>query len=100
MGVEGVLIKGFDDGAVRLVVEALPALFLYHFSFVLERLLGNLQVAHPVGLEPERNGQHGTGHRLPEYGHILSGVGVVEAAVPDDVIGKLFRAYVLGTLIH
>ena len=96
----GILIEHFHHGAVWLVVKFLAALLLHHFPFVLESLFRDVETAHPVSLQPQRHRKAGAGRRLPEDRVVLGGVGVVRAARANDVIGIVFRRYVLRTLKH
>ena len=48
----GMLIQRFDHGAIRLIIKTLAALLFHHFPFILEHLVCDLEIAHPVCLKP------------------------------------------------
>ena len=100
MNAEGVLVKRFDDGPVRLIVKTLAALFFDHFPLRLENLFRNLKVAHAVRFEPEGHRQVGAWSGFPENGGVFGGVGVIQTARPDNVVRELFRRQVLRALEH
>ena len=75
------------DQPVGLVV-ALALLVLHHANLVVELLLGDgaEQVAHAIGLHPQRHFQRGGGHGLEVVGAVEPG-GAVHAGGPDLLEG-------------
>src|ERR1041385_6002253 len=54
---KSVFVKRGNNGSVGRVFIPPPALVLHHRSFVVERALVDVQVAHSVSFKPQRNGE-------------------------------------------
>ena len=77
--------------AVRLVVDAQPALFLDGVALVVEVLLGDDQRAHAIGFEEQRELELIGRQRLEVQRPIVVGRAVHRAAVVEDQRGSARR---------
>ena len=78
---ERLVVDELVQPAVRLVVDAHPALFLDDLPLVLEHVLFDAQRREAIGFEPQHQRQVLRRHRLPEDRRVFVGVGV---ALPAD----------------
>ena len=97
---ERLIEDDFLQPAVRLVVDAHPALLFDDLALVRERVLVDPERGHPVGFHPEDHRQVLRRHRLPEHRFIIVRVGVALAADRRDERGMRFGLDVLRTLEH
>ena len=97
---ERLVVDDLVQPAVRLVLDAHPALFLDDLALGLEDLLVDAQRRHAVGLEPQHQRQVLRRHRLPEHRRVFVGVGVALPADARDVRRMPFGLDVLRALEH
>ena len=81
---ERVVVDDFREPAVRLVLDAHPALFLDDLALAPERRVVDAQRRHAIGLEPQHQRQVVRRQRLPEDRLVLGRVGVAAAADARD----------------
>ena len=95
-------VHALVDGAVRLIVDALPALVLHDFDLVVEALLrhGGQQPAHAVGLEPQHAFQRARGHVLEVVGAIEVGGAVQVGGTQGFERLEPIGVVMLGALEH
>ena len=98
--VVGELVDQLEGASVGLVVHAQAALLLDCVDLVLERVFGDHQRPHPVGLEEEREVELVGRQDLVVERALLVGRAVHAAAVHEHQVGMLARADVLGALEH
>ena len=100
MDLERVLIDQFGEAAVRLVLDALPALFLHHAALAHEVLFVDVQRRHAIGFEPQHQRQILRRHRFPEHRRVFGRVGVALAADRRDHRAVRVARHVLAALEH
>ena len=94
---------GVDDlvqAAVRLVVDAHPALFLHDVAFRRERVLVYPQRRHSIGFEPQDHRQVLRRQRFPEHRFIVGRIGIALAADAGNHRRVLLRPDVFRALEH
>ena len=102
VGMHGVSgrIQVFHHRPIGRVVEPQAPFLFHHLPLVTENTLGDLEVAHPVGLEPQHHRKLRTRRGFPEDRRVLGRVGVVDAARTNDVVGELLRPNVGRAVKH
>src|ERR1700721_3563667 len=73
--------------SIGLIFYSDTALFLNHFSFGFEILVGDIEAAHAVGFEPQNTLEIIARESFVEIRAVVGGFGVVEAAYGFDDAG-------------
>ncbi len=73
--------------------------FFDDFPFVVQALLGNVQIVHAVRFKPQSHGKVGAWHGLPVDRRIGCGVGIVDSAYSHDIVGEML-ADCFGAVEH
>ena len=90
----------FGQQGTGVAVGPLVALFQDDLAFGRHILLGQVQIAHPVGFHLHHQTQPVGGDPLEIGGVVQRGKGIVRPALRRDQFGKLARCNIFGALKH
>ena len=94
------LVEVLVGAPVRLIVDAQPALFLHGLPLVVELLLRDLQRAHAIRFEEQRQLELVRRQRLEVQRQVVAGGAVHRAAVREHLVEVLAVADVARPLEH